>query len=62
MALVQDGGDVGVIETLLVLGAQGGGAQSCAVGVLRLPPEMKQTTETLTSTLTQLSEHNHVNS
>lgn len=39
MALVEDGGDVGVVETVLVLRAQGGGAQSGAVSLLGLPPE-----------------------
>lgn len=43
VALAQDGGDVvGVIEAVLILGAQGGGAQSCAMRLLRLPPDMKQ--------------------
>lgn len=47
---MQDGGDVGVIETVLVLGAQSGGAQGRTKCVLRLPPERKrQTTENPTA-------------
>ena len=43
VALVQDGGDVaGVIEAVLILGAQSGGAQSYAMRLLWLPPERKQ--------------------
>lgn len=43
VALVQDGGDVaGVIEAVLILGAQSGGAQSYAMCLLWFPPEMKQ--------------------
>lgn len=32
-------GDVGVVEALLVLGAQSGGAQGCSMGVLGLAPD-----------------------
>lgn len=50
MALVENGGDVGVIETVLILGAQGGGVQSRAVSLLGLPPETKRRTDKHTNT------------
>lgn len=44
VALVEDGGDVGVVQAVLVLGAQGGGAQGRAVSLLGLPPETERRT------------------
>ncbi|TNN40838.1 hypothetical protein EYF80_048993 [Liparis tanakae] len=48
VALVQDGGDVGVVEALLVVRAERGRAQSRTVRVLGLPPERKKNRKTLT--------------